>query len=107
MVLSNGAALRHASAEHLANLALWLGRWTAPRKRRSPAAGRLGSAVVRRIIITSYHEVSDSVADELHETIRREGSLDPLLRFMQEHQPETIGFSSGGIRPAPPEQSAT
>jgi hypothetical protein len=55
---------------------------------------------VRRIIITSYHEVPDEVADELHEAMRREESADALLRFMQEHRPETIGFSSGGIKPA-------
>jgi hypothetical protein len=54
---------------------------------------------MRRIIITSYHEVPDEVAEELHENVRREGSADAILRFIQEHRPETIGFNSGGIKP--------
>ena len=54
---------------------------------------------VRRIIITAYHEVEDDVAEEFHESVRRMGSSDAILKFMQEHRPESIWFSSGGIKP--------
>lgn len=52
-----------------------------------------------RVIITTYHEVEDDVANELVEAMRSEGSMDPLLRFIQEHRPETIGSSIGGMKP--------
>ena len=56
---------------------------------------------MRRVIITSYHEVDDASADELTENIRAVGNHTALVDFMRDHPPETIGFSSGGIRPTP------
>lgn len=55
---------------------------------------------MRRVIITSYHEVPDDVGDQLIEAIRRDGrQLDHILEFMRDHPPETLGYQLGGMKP--------
>jgi hypothetical protein len=53
---------------------------------------------MRRVIIVTYHEVEDDVADELHMSMNHSGD-DAIAEFIQANPPTTINISSSLIQP--------
>lgn len=57
---------------------------------------------MQHITVTTVYQVPDEVGSELTEALRTDGSLDRLLRFTREREPDSISSSIGPTRPVDP-----